>query len=165
MRRAATVYSLSGLAVCGHCGGRLHFYTDKQGRGRVFCYQCQQTARCAFRSSFLAGLEEQLVAYLATFHLPDEAMAQLVALVEGAHAGRDDERRRTEIAGRLARIKELYGWGDLSRQAYQAEPERLQAELAALRGAADQAAAIAGLAACLRPGGRPTGRSATGSPG
>jgi hypothetical protein len=151
VRWAATVSSLSGLAGCGRCGGRLHFYTDKRGRGRVFCYQRQQTARCAFRPSFLAGLEEQLVASLATFHLPDEAVAQLVALDAGARAGRDgDERRRAEIAGRLARIKELYGWGDLNREAYQAERERLQAELAALRRSADQAAAIAGLAAYLR---------------
>ena len=145
------MYSLSGLAVCGHCGGRLHFYADKQGRARVFCYQRQQTAKCPFRSTYLAGIEEQLTAYLATFHLPDEAVAYLVDLMRSAgDEEADAARRRREISARLERIKELYGWGDLTREAYQAERERLQGELATMRGAGDYATALAGMATFLR---------------
>jgi hypothetical protein len=32
-------YSLPGLARCGHCGGPLHFQTDRYEKARVFCYQ------------------------------------------------------------------------------------------------------------------------------
>jgi site-specific DNA recombinase len=53
-------YSLSGLARCGHCGGPLHFLTERAGRARVFCYHKGQTTetRCIQRSQFLAPLEE-----------------------------------------------------------------------------------------------------------
>lgn len=43
----------------------------------------------------------------------------------------------------MERIKELCGWGDLTREAYQTEREPLQAELATLRGTAELASAAA----------------------
>ena len=46
----------------------------------------------------------------------------IVRLYEQAHDRRDDAaRRRREIDNRLERIRELYKWGDLTREAYLAE--------------------------------------------
>lgn len=52
VRQGATVYSLSGLAVCGHCGGRLRIQPNK-GKPRLFCANRQQTGDCDYRSAFL----------------------------------------------------------------------------------------------------------------
>ena len=144
-------YSLSGLAVCGGCGGRLHFHTERSGRARVYCYQGRQSARCGQRSAFLDGIEAQIAAYLGTFHLPDETVEQVVELYRRASDQHDDaERRRREIAARLGRIKELYGWGDLTREAYQSERDRLDGEFAGLRAPADMATVLTRAAAFLR---------------
>src|SRR5262249_37847026 len=85
-----------------------------------------------------------------TFTLPDETVRQVVALYEQSTEQRDDgERRRREIANRLERIKELYTWGDLTREAYVADRDRLEAELATLRRSTDVAAVLAEAASRL----------------
>ncbi len=149
--RAHRTHSLSGLAVCGYCGGRLHIMTDRHGKARIYCYRGRQSQRCAQRSTMLHPLEEQLATYLATFHLPQETVAEIVLIYERAHDQRDDaDRRHREISGRIERITEMYKWGDLTRQAYRAERERLDAELAGLRGTTNRADMIAKAAAFLR---------------
>ena len=144
-------YSLSGLAVCGRCGGSLHFHTSKGGRARVYCYQERQGGSCGQRSAFLDGIDAQVAAYLATFRLADGAVAEVVALHERNRDERDDAARaRRELAGRLERIKELYAWGDMTREAYQAERDRLEARLAAAKGTGERAALLERAAAFLR---------------
>ncbi|MEA2582142.1 MAG: site-specific recombinase, partial [Thermomicrobiales bacterium] len=144
-------YSLSGLAVCGTCGGRLHFHTERDGRARVYCYQERQGVHCGQRSARLDGIEEQIAAYLATFQLPDDLVTTIISLYDQASAERDDTaRRRTELTGRLARIKELYTWGDMDRAEYRAERDRLESELAATQSTTDRAALMAHAAALLR---------------
>jgi DNA invertase Pin-like site-specific DNA recombinase len=133
-------YSLSGLAVCGLCGGRLHFHTQREGRARVYCYQGRQVKKCTQRSTFLDGIDAQIGTYLGTFHLPDDLVAQVIALSERARDERDDtEIRRREIEGRLERNKNLYKWGDMTEEAYVTERDRLHAELSTLRSTSDRA--------------------------
>jgi site-specific DNA recombinase len=131
---AARTYSLSGLVRCDHCGGRLHFNMSKAGRPRVYCYQQQQAARCAQRSTFLDCYEAQIAEHLALFTLPADYRRQILALHAAERRDGDDrEARRTQLEGRLARIKELFGWGDMEREVYRVERDRLQQELASLR--------------------------------
>jgi DNA invertase Pin-like site-specific DNA recombinase len=151
VRRAHRRYSLSGLAVCGGCGGPLHFHTAPNGRARGYCYQTRQRSGCGQHAFYLDGIEAQLGAYLATFTLPAETVDAVVRLYNDATVQRDDdERRRREIASRLERIKELYKWGDLTREAYIADRDRLEAELATLNGATDQATVLMKAAGLLR---------------
>ncbi len=78
-------------------------------------------------------------------------MTELVSLYERATDQRDDaERRRREVGGRLERIRELYKWGDMTREAYVAERDHLEAELGTLRGTTDRAAVLTQAAAMLR---------------
>jgi hypothetical protein len=42
-------HSLSGLAVCGYCGSRLHIQTDRHGKARIYCYRGRQTKPCGQR--------------------------------------------------------------------------------------------------------------------
>ncbi|MBA2754154.1 MAG: recombinase zinc beta ribbon domain-containing protein [Chloroflexia bacterium] len=149
--RTRRIHSLSGLGVCGRCGGRLHIQTDRHGKARVYCYRGRQADRCGQRSAHLDGIEAQLAAYLETFSLPDETIAAVVRMHEVAGDRRDDgERRRREIEGRLDRIKQLYGWGDLTRSAYVSERDHLEIELATLAGSTDRAAVLVQAAAFLR---------------
>ena len=92
--RTRRTHSLSGLGRCGRCGGRLRVMTDRHDKARVYCYQGRQTKSCAQRSTILEVVEEQLAAYLATFRLPEETVAQVVRLHERASDQRDDADRR-----------------------------------------------------------------------
>ena len=49
--KSANTYSLSGLAICGHCGGRLHINRGKANRPRIYCYQGRQSE--SMRTAFL----------------------------------------------------------------------------------------------------------------
>jgi site-specific DNA recombinase len=133
-------HSLSGLGTCAHCGSRLHVMTDRHGKARIYCYASRQGQRCGQRSVHLDLIEAQLAALLGTFHLPDETVAEVVRLYERANDQRDDaERRRREIGSRIERIAEMYKWGDLTREAYRGERQRLEKELGTLRAVTSQA--------------------------
>src|SRR5262249_33436777 len=137
----------------GYCGGKLHFHMDRYGKPRVYCYTARQTTTkaCPQRYQFLTPVEDQLGAYLATFQLPEETVAEVVRLYERANQQQDDtERRRRELTGRLERLGEMYKWGDTTREAYQAERDRLQAELSSLQRTNDIATLLANAASFLR---------------
>jgi site-specific DNA recombinase len=144
-------HSLSGLGICGYCGGRLHITTDRHGKARVYCYRGRQAARCGQRSTFLDGFEAQIATYLGTFQLPDETVLDVIRMYDQASAlSNDAESRRRAIEGRLERIRELYKWGDLTRSAYASERDNLDAELTTLRGNTDRATMLTEAAALLR---------------
>ena len=85
--------------------------TVRHRRARVRCYHGRQARTCSQRST-LDVIEEQLAAYLATFRLPEETVAEVVRLHARASDGRDNvEHRRREIAGRIERISEMHRWG------------------------------------------------------
>ncbi|MDP9364143.1 MAG: recombinase family protein [Chloroflexota bacterium] len=144
-------YSLSGLAVCGGCGGRLHFHTSKGGRARIYCYQARQVEKCGQPSVFLDGIDEQVAGYLATFRLPEDLAARIVTLHEQTRDDRQDaERKQRDINARLERLKRMYEWGDLTEDAYLAERQRLRVEMTALVRTADWAAVLFRAAAFLQ---------------
>ena len=146
----ARTYSLSGLARCGHCGGRLHFNTSRQGKARVYCYRDRQAARCAQRSTFLEVYEAQVAEHLALFALPPDYRRQLLAMHAGARQDGDDRAaRRRQLEARLARIKELYSWDDMGKAEYVAERDRLRRELVALQDDDTAGALIEATAALL----------------
>lgn len=149
--RAHRRHSLFGLGIGGHCGGRLHFLTPRDGRSRIYGYQRQQVTSCQQRSLLLSVVAEQISTYLGTFHLPEDLVHQLIAFYESAGAQRDDaDRQRREIGSRLERIAELYSWGALTPEAYSTERDQLQDRLLGLRGTSDWASMLTQVAAFLR---------------
>jgi site-specific DNA recombinase len=56
VRRSHRRYSFSGLAVCGGCGGPLHFHTAPNGKARAYCYRVRQRSGCGQRAVYLDGL-------------------------------------------------------------------------------------------------------------
>lgn len=139
--RQASVYSLSSLTVCGHCGGKLHIHRTAAGRARIYCYRDTQSDDCPQRSTFLDVYEEQIEQYLETFHIPPDFQQQIMEMHRQAQTERGDNQvRRQQIDARLSRLRDLYGWGDISRVEYVTERDALTAELATLRDDDDRAA-------------------------
>ena len=58
--------------------------TDRRGKAQVYCYRCRQAKSCNQPSVMLGAVEEQLAAYLASFHVPEETVALVVKLYERA---------------------------------------------------------------------------------
>ncbi len=130
--RGATAYSLSGLGVCWHCGGRLQIQRSKSSI-RLYCANKRQGLPCASKSGTLEQYDDQLAAHLTTFTIPPDYREQLRAYVASEEqVAEDTTARRQRIETRLARIKELYGWGDLGRAEYLTERDLLLRDLAAL---------------------------------
>jgi site-specific DNA recombinase len=152
VRRVATVYSLSGLGRCDHCGGTMQITGGSQPgkRPRMYCYHRNQGRSCRQRSAYLEIYEVQLAEYLATFSIPDDYREQILALHANAHADRVDEaQRRRHIEARLERLTELYRWGDIERNEYQRERDELTAALQSLDATEDQSMVLGQVAAFL----------------
>src|SRR5262249_30811829 len=132
-RRNATIYSLSGLLRCVHCRERMRVVRTENGRVR---YHCRSKAHGLGRSgkgSFLDVYEEKVVCDLAEVALPDDWRRLLLDEAALDHAsGQDTEHQRRQLEARLVRLRELYSWGDLSRDEYQVERDRIERELSRL---------------------------------
>lgn len=149
VRRDRTIYALSGLGTCAHCGGRMTVQPNRN-RPRLFCNNKRQTGGCTAKSALMSGHEAQIGGHMATFTIPTDFRERLAARFGREEPVTDDTAaRRKTIENRLSRIKEMYGWGDMERADYLAERERLQRELATLtaqdEGAHDQLGAFAEL--------------------
>lgn len=120
-----------GLLRCVHCGERMQVVYTHKGRVRYYCRSKAQGVGCAGRGSFLDLYEQQTVAGLAAFTLPEGWQRDVLA--EPAGAQRDaaaPEQQRRQLQQRLSRLKDLYGWGDLTREQYQAERDAIERALA-----------------------------------
>ena len=96
--------AFAGIAICGHCGGALHFHSDWNGRARVYCYQERQVKRCGWRSSFLDGIEAQIAACQERSGCRRDGR-RIVAFYEQARNQRDDaDIRRREIEVGCSRL-------------------------------------------------------------
>ena len=103
------------------------------GRVRYHCRSKAQGIGCTGGGSFLDVYEQQLAGDLGTFMLPPDWQRFILNSASEGHAGQADiEAQRRQLEGRLERLKDLHGWGDLSKEQYLAERERIERELARL---------------------------------
>ena len=127
-------YALTGLLRCGYCldAGRTPATVQISGgeRASCRCYSRQQGLPCQQPSVRYSLVERQVEEWVAGLVVSEEAAAG-VAADPGSDGQREDGERR-RIVARLVRLAELYSWGDLTRQEYQAERDRLRARLAEL---------------------------------
>jgi hypothetical protein len=88
---------------------------------------------CSSQSGALAVYEAPLRAFLETFTIPVDYRERLQAWAAAKQAQPiDTEAERKRLEAQLARLKDVYVLGDLSKEAYLAERERLKRELATL---------------------------------
>jgi DNA invertase Pin-like site-specific DNA recombinase len=132
-RQGASIYSLSGLLRCTHCGERMRVMRTEKGRVRYHCRSKAQRLGCTGSGSFLDTYDQQLIADIAAFVFPADWKDLILAEAQQADDGADDiGQLRRQLQGRLARLKELYKWGDVPRDPYLSERAGLEQELARL---------------------------------
>jgi hypothetical protein len=159
----ATVYSLSGLAVCGQCSSHLHIQPAK-GRPRLYCAGRRQGKTCTSHSAALAIYDDQIAAYLGTFVIPHDFQTRLYEYVVATRPNpqQDTAEQRRRLETQIERLRDLYVLGDIDKARYLAERERLKRELALLdartheetsrlTGLADLLANVAAAWAAARP--------------
>lgn len=112
----------------------------KRGKPRLGCYNRAKGWECSQKSALLEVYEEQIAEYLSTFHIPPDYQSRILDAhrkLQSAYDNTDSERAKWEA--QLERIKNLYKWGDISREEYLKEKEGIKKELKALTPAESQA--------------------------
>ena len=132
-RADARPSSLSGLARCYGCGGKLRTMRNR-GVARMVCNTRLKRGDCSQTSSRLDRYESQLLGYLEAFHIPDDYQEKLLATHRRQNSAHDDsELRRTRLLTALHRLRELYKWGDVTRKQYLSESREIDDELRSLK--------------------------------
>ncbi len=133
-RKTGRVYIFSGLLRCGYCGGAMTSATTPQrtGDGVIKYYRCsnhvQKLDACP---NGMHANEKKLETYLlATLDRKLQEYVHALACQQASQTDHVEEIRR--LQGRLARLKELYIDGDVSKDDYQARSTLLKNEIAAL---------------------------------
>ena len=126
--RPTFVYPLSNVLRCGACG---RAYTG-MSNGETRYYRCTgrvQGTGCTAPHVRSEGIEESFARWLDNIVLPDDWRERLArSQMDGPRT--DEAARRARLETRLARLRDLYLWGDLSEEAYRAQSADLRAEIA-----------------------------------
>lgn len=128
----SNLFPLSGLVYCQHCkrpmraqsGHKIRYYQDKT--------RIQHSGSCDQPMVKAEEVEEQVVRYLTSFHLPSNWRDEVLARAFSAEEMEAREQSRREIESRLARIADLYLEGDLDRDRYEQEKRICYDQLADL---------------------------------
>ena len=87
-----------------------------RGEPRLGCYSRQRGLGCTQRSASLSVYEDQILAYLSTFQVPEDYRKGIVEAhrkLEAAYS--DSEEQRSQLELQLKRARELFEWGDYTR--------------------------------------------------
>ena len=110
MNGTAAKYLLTGMAVCGQCGGALTIRTRAHGTRRLALYQCLTHVTkgpriCANRSAIRQGEAESAVLETVQHQLlhPDNVLPILEAAVHELQ-GSDAEAKRQRLEADLSRL-------------------------------------------------------------
>jgi site-specific DNA recombinase len=131
--KGRSISSLTGLAFCVYCKGRINIIEVVNGRRRVACYNRSKGWECPQKSAYLDIYEDQISEYLRSFRIPEDYREKILDAHRKLRDAYDDtDNQRARLEARLQRMKELYGWGDITRDQYLAEREAIHNEVKAL---------------------------------
>lgn len=121
-RPSRRVYVLSGTAICGRCGATL--YGSRGGNNGHTRYLCSTRVRrrsCDQPQALAEPIESELSDFLSDLRLREGDVAAVVAELRDRLAiksGQPKGQRADELQARLARLRDLYELGDISRAEY-----------------------------------------------
>lgn len=134
-RRVSTIrtpWALSGVATCGDCGEPLTLFGSGPRR-RAQCAGRKQGNGCEAPSFHITVVEDQIGGLLRGFAVPIEARERLLTAWRRDRSRHIDvNAERLRLRGKLNRLSELYVDGAIERQAYDAQREAVQQQLASL---------------------------------
>ena len=129
-RSSRKVCSLSGIAYCWYCKGRIHVSFTKERKARLGCYNRSKGWDCPQKSALLQVYEEQIEGYLETFHIPEDYQQKILEAHRKLEASYGDVRaEETKLKTQLSRLKDLYSWGDIDKDEYLKQREGIQRRL------------------------------------
>ena len=127
------VWSLTGITHCWYCRGRIHTLYSNGKQPRMGCYNRAKGWECPQKSGVLSVYEHQVSEYLSTFEIPEDYQGRILEGHRKLQAAyHDTSQQRKRLEAQLQRAKELYEWGDFTRQEYQARREITQRQLRSL---------------------------------
>ncbi len=113
----------------------MHVRPTNRGITYLYCYKRGQGVAkdCQQKATDLAVFETQIEQYLSQIKLPSEYQRYVLEAYEWEDSeGPGFEKMRQSLLTRLARLKEMYEWGDVTPDEYRARRDQLRHELAAL---------------------------------
>jgi DNA invertase Pin-like site-specific DNA recombinase len=125
--------TLTGIAYCWYCKGRIHTHYHYRGEPRLGCYTRQKGFDCKQRSANLSIYERQLASYLNTFYIPEDYQQRILQTqqdLEKAYSDVGEQKERLER--QLKRTRELYEWGDYSKAEYETRRDPIVDQLRSL---------------------------------
>ncbi|GAI37142.1 unnamed protein product, partial [marine sediment metagenome] len=149
IRSDAHIYSLSGIARCGECGSTLRAFKGR-GRVRMVCNGRIKYGNCSQPSTYLDVYEQQLLAYLRAFHIPEDYQEKILEAHQKLQSVYDVERQKSRLEARLKRLEELYEWGHKTKEEYLADHAAIQRELQELIPVKDKGKELERLASFLK---------------
>lgn len=126
----AHTYSLSCVAWCNRCGGKIHIQMNSRGKPRVYCYSRTKGLGCDFSGTFLDAYEAQIEWYLENFIIPEDYQKKILDAhrkLEAAYVNIEEQRIR--LKANLERLKRQYRWGHISDEEYLAEYKATERQL------------------------------------
>jgi DNA invertase Pin-like site-specific DNA recombinase len=145
---AARTYSLSTLIWCNKCKSKIRIQMNQKTRARIYCSgRAKGDTGCDFRGTFLDTYEAQIEWYLENFEIPQDYQEKILEAHGKLQAAYSDvEANKAMLEKRLARVRELYEWGDMTKQEYQQKRDAIQREMKTLVVADDSRSALSKLA-------------------
>ncbi len=126
VQRRRKRYPLSGLLRCGDCGRKLSGVSNGFSR----YYRCRTRAAdrsCAAPFVRADGAEGAFVDWIGSLTLPPDWRD---AIAETRQPAAEADTKRERLDERLARLRNLYTWGEMHEDEYRAEAARVHSELA-----------------------------------
>ncbi len=136
----ATTYSLSCITYCRKCGGKMRTHQNPKGEPRMYCATRAKGLGCDCKSTFLKVYEAQIHWYLENFVIPQDYQHRILEAHRKLQSAYDNSaNQKTALQARSTRIKDLYKWGDITREDYLKERDDIQKQLQRLSPQEDQA--------------------------
>ncbi len=112
-----------------------------RGVARMVCNTRLKRGDCSQMSARLDRYEAQLLGYLEAFHIPEDCQEKLLENQMRLKAAYDDSKsHRNRLLTALHRLRDLYKWGDMTREEYLSESRDIDEQLMSIeRPASDQA--------------------------
>ena len=149
-------YSLSGILRCGHCleagrDGRVYIHRPHNGPPTVYCRARREgTAHCLQDVAYLRVYEVQVSEYLHGLRVPAGYREVFLAQLEQAKQDQIEPDPRPRLERELARLKDLYRWGDIAPEEYAAERNAIREKLRAVKPVSPPIARLEGVVELLR---------------
>jgi hypothetical protein len=130
----AQTYSLTSLTRCQCCDSSLRIHKNKKGRPRLYCAgRAKGDSECNSKLTFLDSYEAQIEWYLQHFHIPENYQEQLLEAHSKLRSAYSDvQAQKTTLENRLLRTKELYEWGDITKEDYLMKKRSIENEMRSL---------------------------------